>query len=65
MQDWADLVEGLSDQGLEAGRRALRLSVGALAVRRLDGRTWQLAFRLMRGAYATTVLRELIDWDNA
>ena len=64
LQDWDGLVEGLVDNGLEAARRALRLSVGALAVRRLDGQTWQLSFRLMRGAYATTVLRELIDWDD-
>ncbi len=64
LQDWDGLVEGLIDRGLEAARRALRLSVGALAVRRLDGQTWQLSFRLMRGAYATTVLRELIDWDD-
>lgn len=64
LQDWDDLVEGLVDKRLEAARRALRLSVRALAVRCLDGRTWRLSFRLMRGAYATAVLRELVEWGD-
>jgi tRNA pseudouridine13 synthase len=53
------LARGLSDAGLEPERRALRS--------RVDGLEWtierevvQLKFRLLRGAFATAVLHELI-----
>lgn len=63
LDGWDDVVRGLTDKGVAADRRALRLSVHALALRRLDTKTWQLSFRLTRGAYATTVLRELVRWE--
>ena len=40
-------------------RRSLRLPVGELRWRWLDGDALELAFRLPPGAYATVVLREL------
>lgn len=63
LREWDDLVEGVAAKGLAADRRALRLSVRELAAHRLTARSWGLSFRLMRGAYATAVLRELVDWD--
>jgi tRNA pseudouridine13 synthase len=60
------LARGLSQARLEPERRALRI--------RVDGLDWaiandvvQLKFRLMRGAFATAVLHEVIDnvWDVA
>jgi tRNA pseudouridine13 synthase len=57
------LARGLSNARLEPERRALRL--------RVDGLEWtierdvvQLRFRLMRGAFATMVLHELIESDG-
>jgi tRNA pseudouridine13 synthase len=54
------LARGLVEAGLDAERRALRM--------RVDGLEWaierglvQLKFRLLRGAFATAVLHELIE----
>ena len=53
------IIRGLSDQGVEATRRATRLPVTGLAYdREQDGP--RLCFELPAGAYATTVLAELI-----
>lgn len=55
---------GLAAQGLEQERRALRLRVQNLRWEfQADG--LKLFFRLSRGAFATTVLRELIDAKSA
>nr|WP_093187522.1 tRNA pseudouridine(13) synthase TruD [Thiocapsa sp. KS1] len=57
---WCD---GLGVFGLVQERRALRVPVADLAADRVaDGLT--LSFSLPAGSYATTVLRELIDWDS-
>ena len=53
------LARGLSDAGLEAERRALRMRVDRLAWT-IAGEVVQLRFRLFRGAFATAVLHELI-----
>lgn len=58
--DWQGWIDALADRAVVADRRALRLSIRGLAIRQLDATTWRLAFGLTRGAYATTVLRELI-----
>ncbi|MFP4208930.1 MAG: tRNA pseudouridine(13) synthase TruD [Wenzhouxiangella sp.] len=58
-----DLVQGLNRFGLQHERRALRMRVGALEWRRLQPDTLQLMFTLGQGSYATSVLRELIDYD--
>ena len=61
--DHADFVRGLADAGLEQARRALRVLPARL--------TWEigrdelvLAFDLPPGAYATSVLRELVDAED-
>ena len=53
---------GLAAAGLEQERRALRLRVRDLAWT-LQGDVLELAFSLPAGAYATAVLRELLDTD--
>jgi len=53
-------VAGLVDYRLRAERRALRLPVSNLAWRPLDNGDWELDFRLPAGAFATTVLREIV-----
>lgn len=53
--------DGLAAAGLEQERRALRLTVEDATLECPDARTAVFNFRLPAGAYATTVLRELID----
>ena len=55
---WCGALEGL---GLEMDRRPLRLMVRELGLHSDDAGTAVLTFRLRSGAYATTVLRELIS----
>ncbi|MEX0732068.1 MAG: tRNA pseudouridine(13) synthase TruD [Aquisalimonadaceae bacterium] len=52
---------GLVDYRLRAERRALRLSVANLSWRPLEDGDWELSFSLPPGAYATAVLREVIE----
>lgn len=52
---------GLEQAGLQQERRALRLSVHELQWEFLDNTTLRLNFRLPAGAYATTVLREILQ----
>ena len=59
--DW--LADPLADAGLRQERRALRLSVRNLT-HHLDGDTLTLHFELTRGAFATSVLHELLDIDG-
>jgi len=51
---------GLAKAGLRQERRALRLAVEALAWSWLQPDCLELTFRLTAGAYATSVLRELV-----
>jgi len=64
-RDWLNplqgLVDGLIDKGVEADRRALRLAVGAMAWHWSAPDELLLSFSLARGAFATTVLRELVE----
>lgn len=53
-------VQGLMRFGVDRGRRALRLLVSELDWA-IETDELHLSFRLTAGAYATTVLRELID----
>jgi tRNA pseudouridine13 synthase len=57
--DWTELTGVLLAQGVEASRRALRLYPAGLEWK-FSGGVLQLAFVLPPGAYATTVLRELL-----
>jgi tRNA pseudouridine13 synthase len=52
--------DGLAAAGLEQERRALRLLVEDARLELPEARTAVLDFRLPAGAYATTVLRELV-----
>lgn len=54
------LADALGKCGLEAQRRALRLRVADLAWRWGDNNALELAFSLAAGAFATSVLRELV-----
>lgn len=54
----ADLVQ---EAGMDQERRSLRLAVRNLSWTREEGTTAVLRFRLARGSFATTVLREIFD----
>jgi tRNA pseudouridine13 synthase len=60
-QDHAVLADGLIQAGVDAARRSLRLPLRELAWEQPDAHTLILGFYLPAGAYATTVLRELLD----
>ncbi|MEE4304384.1 MAG: tRNA pseudouridine(13) synthase TruD, partial [Wenzhouxiangella sp.] len=57
-----ELVEGLAKFGMKQERRPLRMRVGELEWHFPDERTLKLAFSLGTGSYATSVLRELVDY---
>lgn len=56
---YPELTHGLEQQGLRQLRRATRLVPSELSCRRLQDDSVELRFNLGRGAFATTVLREL------
>lgn len=56
------LAEGLERAGLEQERRALRVRPGQLQCEILSDDTALIEFSLPPGAYATTLLREWIDY---
>lgn len=64
VETYVALAKGLESAGLEAARRALRLPVRELAWEQPDAHTLTLSFFLPAGAYATTVLQELIETEN-
>jgi len=59
---WSDLRDGLEHVGLKQERRALRLPVAELTWDYPDANSLRLAFTLPRGAFATVVLREVVDY---
>jgi len=59
LQGWPELLEVLVSQRVQASRRALRLFPAELEWN-IAGDDLELAFTLPPGAYATTVLRELV-----
>jgi len=61
-EDHRELVEGLSKFGMKQERRSLRMRVGGLEWSFPDETTLKLAFSLGTGSYATSVLRELLDY---
>jgi tRNA pseudouridine13 synthase len=65
LQPAADLLTGLSRFGVDAQRRALRLKVSDLEWQWLDESSLHLAFALPSGAFATSVLRELVQLREA
>ena len=59
----AELVDGLCKLGMKSGRRALRALASGLQWS-IDGDILQLQFELDRGAYATALLRELVEYED-
>lgn len=62
---YATLAEGLVTAGMETARRALRLPVKGLHWEAPGKETLILEFFLPAGAYATVVLRELVDFEES
>lgn len=58
-----EFAAGLLKMRLEAGSRALRVRVDELSVDVEPGIAW-LSFRLPKGAFATTVLAEIVGYDS-
>ncbi len=63
-EEYPDLCTGLAEQGLEQERRPLRAQVQDLRAH-FTNDSLVLEFSLTRGAYATSVLRELVHPENA
>ncbi len=64
LNDYALLVQGLCEQKVEAARRALRLAVGNMVWHWPSEGELLLDFSLAKGCYATTVLREIFNWES-
>jgi tRNA pseudouridine13 synthase len=62
LEPYEAMVSGLEKAGLEAARRPLRVVPGAMHWE-LTGQDLVLGFELSPGAYATSVLRELVSTD--
>ena len=60
VQQHADLADGLVQAGLEQERRALRVFPGQFAVKPAAQDAVMIEFSLPRGAFATSVLREMV-----
>lgn len=60
-----DLAAGLEKAGLIADRRALRARAHAFGWEFTDGDELRLWFQLPAGSYATVLLRELVDTEQA
>ncbi|QOC21674.1 tRNA pseudouridine(13) synthase TruD [Wenzhouxiangella sp. AB-CW3] len=58
----SELVEGLAKFGMQQERRALRMRVKDLEWSYPEPHTLELTFELNTGSYATSVLRELVDY---
>lgn len=63
-KSWPELCQGLEQQGLKQGRRALRLKVERLSVATAGDNNLMIEFGLGKGAYATSVLRELVNLET-
>ena len=62
--EYSQLSEGLETAGLESDRRPLRLSVKDLSHTFDADEALHIEFVLRAGAFATTVLGELVDWND-
>lgn len=62
VEHYPRFVRGLENSGVESGRRSLRLIAKNLRWRFEGNRDLVLDFMLPAGGYATSVLRELVDW---
>jgi tRNA pseudouridine13 synthase len=59
------LIEGLENAGLKQERRALRFLVPDLLMNQEDSKTFVFEFSLPSGTYATSLLRELVEYRDA
>jgi len=62
--NWTELTQVLVDQGVQASRRSLRLYPAELEWD-FEGSVLQIAFVLPPGAYATTILNEILVSEEA
>jgi tRNA pseudouridine13 synthase len=60
-----ELRDGLEHAGLKQERRSLRLLVSDLQVKQEAASSWVFTFFLPSGCYATSVMRELVDYKLA
>ena len=60
-----ELRDGLEHAGLKQERRSLRLLVPDLQVQQEAESSWVFAFFLPSGCYATSVMRELVQYTLA
>ncbi|WP_432697648.1 tRNA pseudouridine(13) synthase TruD [Marinobacterium sp. YM272] len=58
------VCEQLEQLGLKQERRSLRLVPESLAIERESDGQWRLGFDLPAGSFATSVLRELCNWQT-
>ena len=65
LAEFVDWVAGLETAGVRQARRALRVVPANFTWRWLDEDSLELAFSLPAGSYATAVLRELVDYQDA
>lgn len=61
LDSFADWCDALEHKGLEKDVRAMRVNAGDMRWS-IEGKTLEVSFALVAGAYATSVLRECIDW---
>ncbi len=64
LQNYQAWLQGLADLRLDADRRSLRLMPMDYQWQWLPDSVLELRFTLLRGAYATSVLRELVNTTN-
>lgn len=62
--NWPELCQGVVDAGMKQERRALRLLVENFSWQFDNEQTLVVSFDLPAGAYATMVLREIVDADS-
>lgn len=61
LEEFADLIQALIDEGLDSARRSLRVNASDLEWQFIDADLLQLTFTLPAGSFATALLREIID----
>ena len=65
VQQHAALCDGLEHAGLQQERRALRIKLSDLQMEQVEASTLRLSFGLPASAYATVVLAQLGQFQDA
>lgn len=65
LQPYSEITQGLESMGLQQERRSIRIIPGNLQAQCNAPGTWTVSFDLPPGSFATSVLRELCDYNNA